>query len=70
APAGTPDAILTVVSRLLLIRTAEGYSSSGAPAALTGLTLWLYGTSHTTVYGGIDLVKPGAVLPSPYPARP
>ncbi|HET7902887.1 MAG TPA: hypothetical protein VFL59_17000 [Candidatus Nanopelagicales bacterium] len=70
APEGSPDGIVSLVTRLSLIRTAEGYTSSGPPASLTGLTLWLYDTSHTSVIGAIDLVQPGAVLPSPYPARP
>ena len=35
-----------------------------------GVVLFLYGTTHSFVYGVLDQVRTDAVLPAPYPARP
>jgi hypothetical protein len=70
APDGAPQAVASLVARLDLVTTAEGYLPEGAPPSIEPMTLILYGPNHTTVYGVIDLVKKDVVLPSPYPSRP
>lgn len=70
APAGASDEVLSLVSRLTTIATAEGYLPTGPPPSMEAMSLFLYGRMHTGVLGIIDLVRPGVVLPSPYPSRP
>ncbi len=70
APPGAPTAVVSLVSRLTTIATAEGYLPPDAPPSMSPLALFLYGRMHTGVLGLIDQVRPGAVLPSPYPTRP
>lgn len=70
APDAAPPEVSAIVAKLDLATTAEGFLPAGAPTYLEPLTLFLYGPSHTTVYGAIDLVQADAVLPAPYPSRP
>lgn len=70
APAGAPDPVVALVSRLALVATAEGHEVGMPPPSLEPVTLFLYGSMHTGVLGVIDQVRPDAVLPSPYPSRP
>lgn len=69
-PPGAPNAVVSLVSRLTTIVTAEGYRPQDAPPSMASMSLYLYGPMHTGVLGLIDLVRPGAHLPSSYPARP
>lgn len=70
APPGASVAVVSLVARLTTIAAAEGYLPTGAPPSLEALSLFLYGPMRTGVLGLIDQVRPGAVLPSPYPTRP
>jgi hypothetical protein len=71
AAPGAPNEVVALVSRLSVATTAEGLVvGGGVPPTLTGVTLFLYGTTHAFVYGVLDQVRPDAVLPSPYPSRP
>lgn len=70
APDGASAEVTALVARLELVTTAEGYLPADAPPSLDRMTLFLYGPTHTTVYGELDLVRGDAVLPSPYPQRP
>ncbi len=70
APPGASTAVVSLVSRLTTIAIAEGYLPQDAPPSMASMSLFLYGRMHSGVLGLVDQVRPGAVLPSPYPTRP
>lgn len=71
APPGSPTVLVSLVSRLTTIVTAEGFRPTiGLPPSMAPMSLFLYGPMHTGVLGLIDQVRPEAALPSPYPSRP
>ena len=69
APAGAPDDLTRLVNRLSLVAFYAMYASEGPPPSLTPFTMTGYSVANVSMVA-IDLVKPGVVLPSPYPSRP
>lgn len=71
APPGASPEVTGLIARLNVATTAEGMVvGGGVPPSLVGVVLFLYGTTHSFVYGVLDQVRTDVVLPAPYPARP
>lgn len=67
-PAKAPATLVLLLNRLSLASSFAMFVPENPPPSIVPLTMSAYSTSVGMVVA--DLVKPGLVLPSPYPRRP
>ena len=67
-PAGAPQPLALLLTRLSLVTHVAMFVPDNPPPSIASLTMSAYAAANGLVLA--DLVKPGYVLPSPYPGRP
>ena len=67
-PSHAPSVLVLLLNRLSLVKSFAMFVPDNPPPSIASLTMSAYSNASGVVIA--DLVKPGYVLPSPYPQRP